>query len=164
MQKSLILLFVLPFLFPACQTKSREDTTSSVPCASGVVVADTIIYPVDIINLDSANTWASSRLRNLDHHKITELLFEAVYQGKAKALDYYNRTPIPVEKLKEMEASGKFDRGKLAQLQFEETWQIDPKAGSMTKTIQSVLLAWPVFDSHGNFQAYQAGFVIELNQ
>lgn len=164
MQKLLILLIVLQFLFPACQTNPGEDTISSVPSASGMVVADTIIYPVDIINLDSANTWASARLRNLDHKKTTDLLFDAVYEGKAKALDYYDRTPIPVEKLKEMEVSGKLDRGKLAQLQFEETWQIDPEAGSMTKTVQSVLLAWPVFDSHGNFQAYQAGFVIELNQ
>ncbi|WP_291862223.1 hypothetical protein [Marinilabilia sp.] len=164
MHKSFPLLFVLQFLFQACQPESGETTTSSAQSTSGIVVADTIIYPVDIINLDSTNTWASSRLRNLNQQQTADLLFKAVYEGNAEALDYYNREPIPVEKLKEMEASGDFDREKLAQLQFEETWQIDPVAGTMTKTVQSVLLAWPVFDSRGNFQAYQAGFLIELKQ
>ncbi len=63
-----------------------------------------------------------------------------------------------------METSGKFDRNQMAQLQFEETWQINPAEGKMIKQVQSVLLAWPIFDSKGNFQAYQAGFVIELTQ
>lgn len=164
MSKTVLYLVVLLFLFISCQSESGKSNQPDSPTNSGIVVADTILYPVDIINLDTTNTWASSRLRNLEHQKLIDLLFEAVYEGNAEAQDYYSRQPIPAEELKKMEATGKFDRTQAAQLQFEETWRVDPQEGTMTKSIQSVLLAWPVFDSQGNFQAYQAGFVISLNQ
>ena len=163
MFKKTLYLFLLSFSILSCQSESGKKEAPTVSANSGIIVADTILYPVDIINLDTTNTWASSRLRNLEHQKLINLLFEAVYEGKAQALDYYNREPIPVEKVKEMESSGKFDRSQTAQLQFEETWRVDPQAGTMTKDIQSVLLAWPVLDREGNLQAYQAGFVIKLN-
>ncbi len=165
MQKTILLisLFLMIF-FSACNTQEGKESRSDKSSISGTVVADTIIYPVNVLNLDSADEWTTRRLRNVRHQKLTDLLFESVYEGKAKALDYYTREPISSEKLREMESSGKFDRNQMAQLQFEESWEIAPEQGRMTKEVQSVLLAWPVFDSKGNFQAYQAGFVIELTQ
>lgn len=160
--KTLYFLFFPLIAFSACNTPSSPNAPSTSSSEGNVVVADTILYPVDVINLDTTNTWATRRIRNLNHKKMTDLLFEAVYSGKATAMDYYNDDTIPAEKLREMEASGKFNRNQLAQLQFEETWQIAPNEGTMTKKVNSVLLAWPVFDSKGNFQAYQAGFVIEF--
>jgi hypothetical protein len=163
MQKLLLLISLFfALLFSACNTQQGKDTSSEELTSSGTVVADTIIYPVNVLILDSADEWTSRRLRNVNHQQLTNLLFEAVYEGNARAVDYYNREPISSEKIREMEESGKLDRNQMAQLQFEETWQIDPVKGIMIKKVQSVLLAWPVFDSKGNFQAYQAGFVIEM--
>lgn len=155
-------LFVLIFSFVACnQPPSGKEGTSSQ--SIGEEVADTILYPVNIINLDSTDTWADTRLKNLDHEQLTDLIFEAVYNGNAKAYDYYSREEISIEKIKKMEASGDFKRDEMAQLQFEESWYFNPARGSMTKEVQSVLLAWPVYDNQGIFQAYKAGFVVELN-
>ncbi|MFW6371343.1 MAG: hypothetical protein ACOC10_09085 [Bacteroidota bacterium] len=131
--------------------------------ARGFEVADTIIYPVDVMNLDSADEWTDTRLKNLRHQELTDLFFEAVYDGNATAVDYYSREPISTEELKEMEASGEIEREEMAQLQFEEAWYFNPDEGHMTKNVQSVLLAWPVYDNKGEFQAFKAGFVIELN-
>jgi hypothetical protein len=166
MMQKLILLISLFFalFFSACNTQQEKDASFKESTFTGTVVADTIIYPVNVLNLDSADEWTSRRLRNVNHQKLTNLLFKAVYEGKAKDLDYYTRETISSEKIREMEESGKIDRDQMAQLQFEETWQIDPAEGKMIKQVQSVLLAWPVFDSKGNFQAYQAGFVIKLTQ
>jgi len=155
-------LFVLIFSFLACkQTPSTNEGSGSM--SKGIEVADTILYPVNILNLDSTDTWADNRLKNLRHKKLTELIFESLYSGKAKAYDYYSRQEIAIDKIKEMEASGDFNRDEMAQLQFEESWYFDPDRGSMTKEVNSVLLAWPVYNNQGVFQAYKAGFVVELN-
>jgi len=165
MQKPILLISLFfTIFFSACNTQQGKETRSADSTIAGTVVADTIIYPVNVLNPDSADEWATRRLKNVNHQKLTDLLFESVYEGKATALDYYTREPVSTEKLREMEASGKFDRNQMTQLQFEETWQIDPSEGKMIKEVQSVLLAWPVFDSKGNFQAYQAGFVIEFQK
>jgi hypothetical protein len=123
MMQKLILLISLFFalFYSACNTQQEKDANSKNTTITGTIVADTIIYPVNVLNLDSADNWTSRRLRNVNHKKLTDLLFEAVYEGNAKALDYYNREPISTEKLREMETSGKFDRNQMAQLQFEET-------------------------------------------
>jgi hypothetical protein len=128
----------------------------------GTLVADTILYPVDIINLDSTDTWADTRLKKLQHGKLTNIIFEALYNGKATAYDYYTHKPVPIEDIKKMEASGEFNRQEMAQLQFEESWFFNPENATMTKQVLSILLAWPVYDNQGTFQAYKAGFVVKL--
>ncbi|WP_148660923.1 hypothetical protein [Marinilabilia salmonicolor] len=84
MAKTILYLFFLPFLFISCQSESGKNNHPAPTTNSGIVVADTILYPVDIINLDMTNTWASSRLRNLEHQKLIDLLFQAVYKAKPK--------------------------------------------------------------------------------
>ncbi|WP_462319323.1 hypothetical protein [Marinilabilia sp.] len=156
-------LFVLIFSFAACKQAPRESEGTGT-MSKGIEVADTILYPVNIINLDTTDTWADTRLKNLRHKKLTDLIFESLYEGKIKAYDYYSREEISIKEIKEMEASGDFNRDEMAQLQFEESWYFDPDRGSMTKKVQSMLLAWPVYDNRGEFQAYKAGFLVELTK
>ncbi|PWE01443.1 hypothetical protein [Marinilabilia rubra] len=155
-------LFVLVFSLAGCnQTPSKSFNAGSKN--KGIEIADTILYPVNVINLDSTDTWADTRLKNLHHKNLTDLIFKSLYSGNAKAYNYYTHEEISIDKIKEMEASGDFNRDEMAQLQFEETWFFNPDEGSMTKEVQSVLLAWPVYDNKGVFQAYKAGFLVELN-
>ena len=126
-------------------------------------VADTILYPVNVINLDSTDQWADERLKKLDRAQLTDMFFEALYQGNARAIDYFSKKEIPASEIREMEESGKFEREEMAQVQFEESWFFNPETARMTKKVHSVLLAWPVYNNDGELQAYEAGFVLELN-
>jgi hypothetical protein len=162
MIRQIFVAFVLALTCGACNTSMNKNSESVRTKDSGTLVADTILYPVDIKNLDSTNTWADSRLKNLQHKKLTDLIFEALYNGKATAYDYYTHKPVHIEDIKKMEASGEFNRQEMAQLQFEESWFFNPENATMTKQVLSILLAWPVYDNQGVFQAYKAGFVVKL--
>ena len=164
MSKQILSSFLLVSIFTlvAC-TPSDTDNAKSKEQFPGTEVADTILYPVDVINLDSTDTWADTRLKKLHREKMTDLIFKSLYSGKLKAYDYYSQEEIPVEKIKKMENSGELKRDEMAQLQFEESWYFDSEQGTMTKKVHSVLLAWPVYDNQGVFQAYKAGFVVDLN-
>lgn len=154
-----VLLTVTAFI--ACKHEGGKQA-SPEEHITGIQIADTILYPVDIINPDTTDKWADIRLRRLQRKRMVNMLFEAVYQGNAKAFDYYTDEPFSPEEIKEMEASGEFERNKVSQLQFEEAWYLDTINNRMTKEVQSVLLAWPVYDSKGVFQAYKAGFVVKF--
>jgi len=149
-------------LMVACG-KNRQQSSSFDRTISGIEVADTILYPVDIINLDTTDTWADQRLKHLHRQQMIDMLFESVYQGKAQAYDYYSDQPLSTDKLREMEASGGFNRDEVSQLQFQEAWHLDTINNRMTKEVQSILLAWPVYDSKGKFIAYKAGFVVKFD-
>jgi hypothetical protein len=150
-------------IFFSCNKNNQRKTIPAGHIDPGKMVADTILYPVDVINLDSLDSWKDTRIKKLKHQEFTDLIFEALYEKNARAVDYYTRKHIPVEEIKEMEASGKFERDEMAQLQFEETWYFNPDSGRMIKQVQSILLAWPIYDDQGEKQSYKAGFVIELN-
>lgn len=154
---SLLLLFIIAAT--SCDISKKEPHQFD----RGTEVADTIIYPVDVINLDTADTWKDIRIKRLQQKELTDLIFEALYNHNARALDYYSREEIPAEEIKEMEESGELNRDEMAQLQFEESWFFNPSEARMTKEVQAALLAWPVYDNQGEFQAYKAGFIIELN-
>ncbi len=147
----------------SCKPAPKKDSALLSHAPVGQLVADTIIYPVDVVNLDTADTWANARIKNLQHDKLINLIFESLYNGTAKALDYYSQEPISIKQLKEMEKSGKITRNEAAQLQFEEAWYFNADEAKMSKEVQSILLAWPVYDNQDIFQAYKAGFVIKLN-
>lgn len=156
------MLLISMLFMMACGENGRQPSSLG-NAVSGIEVADTILYPVDIINLDTTDTWADQRLKHLQRGRMIDMLFESVYQGKAQAYDYYSDQPLSTEKLREMEASGQFERNEVAQLQFEEAWYLDTINNRMTKEVQSVLLAWPVYDSRGNFIAFKAGFVVKFD-
>lgn len=154
---------ILIVLLLANCTGSKNRQGKSDSPGSGEQIADTVLYAVNVINLDTANQWADKRLSRLDQPKMADMFFKALYNGNAHAVDYYSGEEIPAEKIREMEESGKFNREEMAQVQFEESWYFDPDKGRMTKEVHSVLLAWPVFNNEGELQAYEAGFVLELN-
>lgn len=163
-QKTLFFFInILIVLLLAKCTGGEGRQNASVQTGSGEELADSVLYAVDVINLDSTDQWADERLQRLDQPKMTDMFFEALYNGDAHAVDYYSGEKIPADKIREMEESGEFDREDMAQVQFEESWYFDADEGRMTKEIHSVLLAWPVFNNEGELQAYEAGFVLELN-
>ena len=153
---------VLVFLLAKCNGcgNSQNATDHADPKEE---IADTVLYAVDVINLDSADQWADKRLQRLNQSKMTDMFFDALYNGDAQAVDYYTGEKIPAGEIKDMEESGKFVREEMAQIQFEESWYFDPEKARMTKEVHSILLAWPVYDNQGVFQAYKAGLVLELN-
>jgi len=156
-----LLIFIA--VVSSCKTDRQKETRPVRNIETGYEIADTIIYPVDVINLDSTDSWAATRLKRLQHKELTDLFFQAIYNGDARALDYYSREQISIAELKEMEESGKLNKDEMAQLQFEESWHFNPEEAIMTKEVHSILLAWPVYDNQGVFQAYKAGLVLELN-
>jgi hypothetical protein len=156
--------WVIPLLLWQCgfQPKKPESTSYEFP-ASGALIADTILYPVTIINPDSTDTWTDQRLKRLDRATFINQLFEALYSQTLIAYNYYTNQPIPIKTIQEMEASGELNRQDVAQLQFEESWFFNASAGSLSKKVHSILLAIPVFNDQKEIKGYKAAFVVKLN-
>ncbi len=141
----------------------KPVSTASEPPSSGALIADTILYPVTIINPDSTDTWTDQRLKRLNRTSFTNQLFEALYNQSVTAYDYYNHQPISTQAIREMEDSGELNRNEIAQLQFEESWFFNAGAGCLSKKVHSILLAIPVFNDQEEIKGYKAAFVVKLN-
>lgn len=158
-----ILLFAPLIVLTRCGVPSpKQPSTNKLSETQGNLIVDTIIYPVTIINPDSLDTWADIRLKRLDHKTLTNHLFEALYNHKISAYNYYSHEPVTAEDIKGMEVSGEIKRSEIAQLQFEEAWFFDSEEGKLTKKVHSILLALPVFNDQGEIKGYKAAFVLKL--
>jgi len=160
----ILLLILVSFI--SCSQPGKEST-ESVPgnqpvTGTGIKVADPIIYDALIKNPDPEDRWGTEELKGFDRKKLVNLLFKAVYEGKATAYNYHTDEPMSIEEIKAIEASDEFDRSKIGKIQFVEDWYFDPKTMHMTKVVKSIMLAYEVYNQFDQLRGYKAAFRIKL--
>lgn len=127
------------------------------------MLADTISYPVVIKNPDSTDTWTDDCLQPLDRIKLTDMVFEAIYNNRAQAYSYLDNKPLSINYIKELEQQKNYSRDKIAKLQFWESWYFDEKQQIFTKKVHKVLVAYEALTEDGELRNYRAAFYIKLN-
>ncbi len=145
----------------SCSKPSGNRTTDKreIP---GIMLADTISYPVVIKNPDSTDSWTDDCLRPLDRAKLANMVFDAIYNNKAQAYSYLNNDPLSINYIKELEEQESYSRDKVAKLQFWESWYFDEKKQIFTKKVHKILVAYEALSESGELRNYRAGFYIKL--
>jgi hypothetical protein len=160
--KTILSLITLALLIAAC-SKPEKKSTGNDAISDNFLIADTIIYPVRIKNLDTTDTWADQRLQHLKHQKLIDGIFQSVYSGKNTAYTYLSNAPVSIEQLKELEEGETFSRNRVAELQFEEAWWFDSEQSIFKKQVLSVLIAYEVYNEDGSLRGLKAAFYIKTN-
>jgi hypothetical protein len=166
MRPSLQFILILVIFAIACNKtekvtpeKTSDYLSDSTP---GLVVADTIIYEVNIVNPNPEDTWTQECLSGLDHKSLIDNIFTMIYDGTATAYNHETgekMTPAQVEK---MEKEDSFDRTKIGMVQFKEVWYINPAETEMTKKVLSMVLGMGVYSNLGEFKGNKAIMRIQL--
>ncbi len=157
---SLIFLSLMIF---SCTRSTQRVGTGSEAVIPGVMLADTISYPVVIKNPDPSDTWTTECLAPLDRKKLVDAVFDAVYSNKARAYNYFSNKPMSEKEIKALEATEEFSRDNVGKLQFWESWYFDEKEQIFTKKVHKILVAYEVFTDDGVLRNYKAAFYIKLN-
>ena len=129
-----------------------------------LLIADSITYDVVIKNPDPYDQWTDECLQNLDKKNLVDYIFEAIYQGKVIAYNYFEDTPLSVKQVKALEESEEFSRDQIAKIQFIEEWVLDKENFAFTKKVKSIMLGYEVYNLDGEIRGYKAAFKVLLNQ
>ena len=147
----------------SCTQPSDTLKTEKQDTIPGVMLADTIIYPVIIKNPDSTDLWTGDCLQPLNRTKLTNMVFEAIYKNKAQAYSYFENKPLSIDYIKELEQQENYSRDKVGKLQFWESWYFDEKQQVFTKKVHKILVAYEAIAEDGEIRGYRAAFYIKLN-
>ncbi len=167
-----VLLFAL--LFNACKNENMntEAEVNIPPIKTGtfyktelnsdnsVIIADTIIYDVIIRNTIEEDDWQEFCLKNMDRAALTNIIFNAIYNGKLTAYDYQQETPMTIEEVKQLEKE--YSRDLIGKMQFVEEWYLDEKNMQMGKRVNEIMLAYEIYNLDGEVRAYKAGVKVYL--
>ncbi len=158
-------LFVLIIIamVVSCSQPSNKSKAVSNKDIPGVMLADTISYPVVIKNSDSTDTWTEDCLRPLDRKKLIDQIFESIYLNNAQAYSYLDNKPLSISDIKELEQREDFSRDKVGKLQFWESWYFDEKNQTFTKKVHAILIAYEALSPEGDLRNYRAAFYIKTN-
>ncbi len=140
------------------ETKIITDDSLSIN-----LIADTIIYDVIIKNTDPDNKWIEKCLGNLNRSELVDQLFDAVYDNKANAYNFFSGKKLRPADLKRIEKDKDFNRSKIGKLQFTEAWYYDPPKLLMQKRIISITLGHELPGNDGNIIGYKPVFKVYLN-
>nr|WP_321453035.1 hypothetical protein [uncultured Carboxylicivirga sp.] len=150
-------------LLQACNKGTESTSTRANQSIQGELLADTIIYSVEIKNYDPNDHWKEECLKNFDRSKMVDLLFESVYKHHAQAYNYMTDAPMSVAEIKAIEKEEDFSRDKVGKLQFWEAWYYDENQQIMNKKVLSILVAYEVNTHDGEFLGHKAAFYIKTN-
>lgn len=162
LQVVVALLIALP-LVNCHHPTSSKSSEFTLDLERMELLADTITYTVVVKNRDTTDTWADQRLGRLDHKRLVDDLFEAIYEHEATPYDYYTHQPLSIRDIKKLEKQEDFSRDRVGQLQFCEAWYMDPQTQQMHKQVHSVLVAYEYYLSTGELRGYKAAFYIKMN-
>lgn len=158
----LFVLMIIVMVISCSQptTKPKIVSNKDIP---GMMLADTIIYPVVIKNPDSTDTWTDYCLKPLDRTKLTDMVFDAIYNNRAQAYSYFENKPLSIAYIKELEQQENYSRNRVGKLQFWESWYFDEKQQIFTKKVHKILVAYEALTEDGKLRDYRAAFYIKLN-
>lgn len=159
-----LVLIVATFLATACkEKKSNTAISASEEVLQGTTLADPVIYDMVIKNANPEDDWTEDYLRNLDRDKLIAIIFDAVYDERLVAYDFFTDEPLKIIDLRKLEKEADFSRDKIGKLQFEEEWAFDENNMHFQKKVKSMLLAYEVFNSAGELRGYKPAFYVKLN-
>ncbi len=138
----LAVIGIFMLILEACQHPSKDKITSGVSFGK-------IIYDTYIINRDSTDVWEGERLATFNRNAMIQVAFDEVFAGRITPTDYFTGETIPLAQLRKMESEGEFSRKNISKIQFEEQWIWDKEKSEMVKRINSMTIAYEVFDNTG---------------
>ena len=158
--KFAILIIYGLFLF-SCGPKKEKKAITIDSIETYLVIADTIITDVVIKN-PTDDEWTDYTIRNLNRKELVDQIFKAVYKKELVPYDFFNDTPLSVDKVREIESDPEFSRDKIAKVQFEEKWYYNAENNSMIKKVHSIMLAYEVYNAEGEIKGYKPTFKVYL--
>jgi hypothetical protein len=127
-----------------------------------ISIADSINYGVVIKSRDTSDNWQEKWLKSFDREEFVDFIFEAVYEGRLQAYDYFTQKPLSLKAVKNLEARDDFRRSRVGKLQFKERWYFNTSSLQMVKEVYAVMLAYEVYRDDGTFRGYKPAFMVRL--
>lgn len=160
--KKIYLLFAVAIFLGSCKDTSKPIVVSaSDEPLNGTIIAEPVIYDMVIKNVNPDDEWAEECLMNLDREKLVSIIFDAVYNEQLMPYDYFTDEPIKLSELKTLEKD--YPREIIGKLQFEEEWAFDEASLQLRKKVNSLLLAYELYNSAGEVRGYKPAFYVRLN-
>jgi hypothetical protein len=174
-----LLLSGLIFFFFSCKntnnqnTNTKKDSVAVIDAKKGeyketdltknnaLIIADSIAYPVIVKNPDQADEWTTDCLKHLNLKSLVNSIFNAVYEGKLTPYNYQTETPMTLDEVKQLEAN--YKRTEIGKILFTEEWYFDDKNMKMGKRVNSIMLAYELYDTNKSVKAYKAGVKVYLS-
>jgi hypothetical protein len=167
--KRLLLFMLIAALAAGCrqgdnQQNNYQQKNNQHDPESRWLVASNIIYDVVVIPEAEDDEWEAERLKGYSGEEMVNALFEAVYNKKAVATDYFSGEGIKPSRLKEMEATDEYRRSDIAKLQFTENWYFNPETLEIEKEVISVVPGYRYSTGEGDVTGtgYRALITINL--
>ncbi len=155
----------LPLISCNRHTESDKVTVSSDPALNPEnLLADSLIYDVDLVNYFAEDEWSTFKLRHMNREKLVELTFEGVYSGQLQAYDFFTDQPLTPEDVRKREEAPEYKRSQIDQIQFEESWFFSPEEQVFRKEVSSFVLAYGVYAHNGELRGHKPVFKIILNK
>ncbi|MDG5800933.1 hypothetical protein QA597_11240 [Marinilabiliaceae bacterium ANBcel2] len=162
-----IVTFLIAILLITFSCKESEVRTVVVSdnniLSADDIIADTIIYSVDIVNYDSMDTWTEYRLRHMQTEKFVENIFKKVYSEQLSAYEYFADSLLTIKEVKEIENAHDYKRDHIEEIQFEETWFYSAKENIFHKEIHSIVIAYALYNEEGVRRGLKPVFRLRVN-
>ncbi len=154
-------------------TEAKDSSTLGVPevkmgnfyssdsaSNNSVLLADTIIYNVVIKNPDPEDDWQEYSLKYLDKKALSNMIFNAIYNGRLTPYSYQYEKIMTLDEVKQMEK--KHPRSEIANIQFTEVWYFNEKTLDFGKKVKSIMMAYEHKNLAGEVR-YTAGVQVFLD-
>ena len=111
-------LFVLTLYLILSGCTSNEPKVKTIVISDNnlteeTIVADPIIYAVDIISYDPDDEWMNERLKHVHSKKMISEIFEQVYSGHLEVFDYFTGQLLTLDDVKRIESAHDYSRGRI---------------------------------------------------
>lgn len=140
------------------ETKTTSNHSSPIKCA---IIADTIIYDVQLAPIDSSNTWESFCLKGLDRQLLIDHIFDGIYSGKYVAFDFYSNNKLQIDEVRGIEKAEGYSRDKITKIQFKEIWSTDP-TGIFRKRVIGMTLGVASYSKQHTFLGHTGLLRVEM--
>jgi hypothetical protein len=161
-------LIILLILMPACNRHSKSTPETKVQVISGfakeMVVADTIIYQVQINNPDTGDSWTKKCLGRLHRRALIDSIFSMVYNNRAIAYNHITNERLTQRQVREIETTKGFNRDNIGMIQFTEAWYLNPSKTTMTKEVLSMVLGYNFYTEDGELFGHKPVFRVEMRR
>ncbi len=128
-----------------------------------MLVAKDIIYDVVIRVLSEDDPWEAERLQGYNGDEMINSIFDAVYDGKIKAYEYFSNKELSPSDIKEMERVPGFDRKSIGKIQFTEDWYFNKSTLGIEKDVKSIVLGYESRDPNDStLIGYKAAFRLDF--
>ena len=142
--------------------KSGAFYTDVADSGQSIILAPSIIYDVIIKNPDSADYWTDECLQELDIEAMSNIIFNAIYNGKLVPHDYNTESPISLKEVKEFETE--YLRKRIGKMQFSEEWYFNETSMEFGKRVNAIMLAYELYENDSTVKGYKAGIKVYLNK